>query len=141
MKPVTSIASVRISPTASGAAPLPLAIALTLAVSSCATKEFPSDLDEKEEVCVVVENHHFNNVRVYAERDGFRHRLGTVEGLSTQVFRIPDRVLAGAWNFRLIADPMASSETVETHGLQKIPGCHTHWHLAPNIYASRVIIR
>lgn len=95
----------------------------------------------EEKVCVVVENHHFNNVKIYAERDGVRHRLGTVEGLSTQNFKIPNRVLAGAWDFRLVANPLASSETVETHGLERIPGCHVFWQLAPNLYASQVSIR
>jgi len=50
-------------------------------------------------------------------------------------------VLAGAWDFRLVANPIASAETVRTHGLEKIPGCHTHWQLSPNLYASNVIIR
>jgi hypothetical protein len=98
-------------------------------------------MDDAEKVCVVVENRHFNNVKIYAERDGVRHRLGTVEGLGTESFQIPHRVLAGSWNFRLLANPIASSETVGTHGLEKIPGCHVFWHLAPNLYASNVIIR
>lgn len=137
MKPLSPIPSVRISLAASLAASL----AVTLALSSCATKHFSTDMEEEERVCVVVENHHFNNVRIYAERDGARHRLGTVEGMDTKEFRIPHRVLAGAWDFRLIADPVASPETAETHGLERIPGCHTHWLLGQNLYASRVIIR
>ena len=98
-------------------------------------------IEKEEEVCVVVENHHFNNVRIYAERDGIRLRLGTAEGMSTEAFQIPNRVLAGAWNFKLVGDPNASPQIVETHGLEKIPGCHTHWMLGRNLMALRVTIR
>lgn len=110
-------------------------------MGSCAGRPFTSDIPKREPVCVVVENYHFNDVRVYAERDGVRHRLGTVEGMNTKEFRIPDRVLAGAWRFSLAATPLASSDVAESPSLELIPGCRTHWKLGQSLSISQVEIR
>ena len=114
---------------------------LTFSLSSCAGRHLFSEREAREAVCVVVENQNFNEVTVYAKRDGTRFRLGSVESMVSREFRIPNRILAGAYRFTLVADPLAASEVAETHELDPLPGCQTRWMLGPNLMASRVVFR
>lgn len=71
---------------------------------------------------VHVTNNNWSDVRVYAERDGVRVRLGRVTSMGTEVFRMPEILMASTGPFRLIADPLGSTERHVTHGMLVWPG-------------------
>jgi len=116
-------------------------LGFALSVSSCAGHKALRIAEEEDPVCVSVENYNFFDVWVYVERDGTRFRLGRVDGMNTKELPIPNRILGGVWKYRLIADPVGSTEFAATPELEIIPGCRTHWALGQNLSVSMVFIR
>ena len=60
---------------------------------------------------VVVENHNWLDVTVYAVRSGMRQRLGTVGTAMTGTFRIPPSLIGQGGQVQLLVDPIGASQT------------------------------
>ncbi|HEX7120502.1 MAG TPA: hypothetical protein VF212_17045 [Longimicrobiales bacterium] len=59
-------------------------------------------------ITVAAENNHWNDVTVYAVRDGTRFRLGTVTAMNRGSFTVP-AAAAAAGEVRLLLDPIGGS--------------------------------
>jgi hypothetical protein len=93
---------------------------------------------EAAAVRIRVENHNWLDVNVYAVRNGTRYRLGTVTSMTKQMFRLPVAMVAQSGEFRLLVDPIGSSEVYFTEPLLVTPGQEIDWnvenHLALSSY-------
>jgi hypothetical protein len=97
-----------------------VAAATGVVLSACAAGPGANDrpaIAPGSDAVVQVTNNNWSDVRVYAERDGLRIRLGRVTSMGTEVFRMPAVLMASTGPIRLIADPLGSSETHVTHGM------------------------
>jgi hypothetical protein len=90
---------------------------------------------------VQVTNNNWSDVRIYAERDGIRVRLGAVTTNGTESFRIPAAILSTSGTIRLIADPIGSSEHHVTHSLTVWPGQTVSYNVANHLAISWASIR
>lgn len=54
--------------------------------------------------------------------DGSRRRLGTINGNSTAVFRLPDSLVGTGRDVRFIADPVGSAQTANSYSIYVRPG-------------------
>ena len=86
------------------AAFLTLTMAALLAVPAATAQTAP---EERSETTVRVINNNWDDVTVYATRDGYRHRLGKVTSFTSRVFTLPPTFLIWSGELRLIADPIA----------------------------------
>lgn len=95
------------------------ALALLALAGACASAGTAARGPSTTEQPVIVEvtNRNWSNMVVYAVRLGARYRLGTVNSMTTQRFRIP-KTLAAASGLRLMADPIGSSRTFVTEPIQ-----------------------
>jgi hypothetical protein len=92
---------------------LPLAV-LLLVVTACASA--PRDTagepaDTGTATTIEVENQSFYNMTVFVFEGGRRVRLGTVPGLATRTFPIPERLLFGITSLRFQLDPLGGDRT------------------------------
>lgn len=91
------------------------AFGLVLFVGGCSSNEGPADGPEvgaaAAETSVRVENQSFNDMTIYVYERSQRVRLGSVPGLSTRTFRIPDRMLFGISSLQFEADPLGGNRS------------------------------
>ncbi len=71
---------------------------------------------------VHVENHNWQDVDVFAVREGTRIRLGTVTSMAAGDFRLPESLLVGSPNVQLRIDPIGSNGAYLTQGILVSPG-------------------
>ena len=90
---------------------------------------------------VIVENHSFSDMNLFVERDGRLFRLGTVMSKRTTHFALTHRMLGGATQYRLVADPIGSLENVVSPQLKVERDATTYWMLEPAGWLSHVVIR
>jgi hypothetical protein len=90
---------------------------------------------------VEVTNDNWSDIRVYAERDGQRVRLGSVTTMRTEVFRLPADLLQGSGSIRLIADPIGAGERHVTHRILIWPGQTVRYNVANHIGVSHAFVR
>lgn len=114
---------------------------LLLLCTSCGWMAEPNRENPDLWVRVLVENHSFADVNVFVERDGRRFRLGTVYSKATQPFVLTHRMLGGATEYRLLADPIGSPDWVRSPALPVFREATTHWMLEPRSWMSSVIFR
>ncbi len=86
------------------AAFLTLTMVALVAVPAAVAQTAP---EERSETTVRVINNNWDDVTVYATRDGYRHRLGKVTSFTSRVFTLPPTFLIWSGELRLIADPIA----------------------------------
>jgi len=91
-------------------------------------------------VSVQVINHDFNDVVVYLNASGRRHRLGTATGKKTSSFSIPWRRLEGDRDVHLLADPISSEQALTSDSLQVTPGQSVVWTLQPQLVGSSISV-
>ncbi len=94
------------------AAFLTLTMAASVAVPAAAAQTAPEERSEtpaavSERTTVRVINNNWDDVTVYAVRDGYRHRLGKLTSFTSRVFTLPPTFLIWSGELRLIADPIA----------------------------------
>ncbi len=89
------------------AAFLTLTVAALIAVPAAAAQTAPEERNETPRTTVRVINNNWDDVTVYAVRDGYRHRLGRVTSFTSRVFTLPARFLIWSGELRFIADPFA----------------------------------
>lgn len=114
---------------------------LLLPCASCGWMGEPVRENPHLWVRVLVENHSFADVNVFVERDDQRFRLGTVHSKATKPFVLTHRMLGGATEYRLLADPIGSLEWVRSPTLPVFREATTHWRLEPSAWLSSVVFR
>jgi hypothetical protein len=87
----------------------------------------------------VIVNHSRLDVRVYITGDGTRDLLGFVTVGSIQRFTIEPDIARAAW-IALTADPVGSTEVIETDLFQLRPGDVVEWTIRPRSENSSFII-
>lgn len=89
-------------------------VAITMVAAACSANseaaDGPTTGAAEAETTVQVENQGFNDMTIYVYEGAQRVRLGSVTGLSTRTFRIPDRLMFGISSLRFEADPLAGSQ-------------------------------
>jgi hypothetical protein len=93
-----------------------VALALGLSTAACAptTTAGAGFVQPGRQTSVEVTNHNWQQVVVYLEAGGMRHRLGTVNTGRTESFHLPASAHVGAGSVRLIADPIGSAQVYTT---------------------------
>lgn len=95
---------------------------------------------DDSDVSVQVINHDFNDVVVYLDASGRRHRLGTATGKKTTSFSIPWRRLEGDRDVHLLADPISSEQELSSDSLQVTSGQAVVWTLQPRLTGSSISV-
>lgn len=111
-----------------------------LLVFACATTERPPVGDSQQPVsAAVIVNHGRLDVRVYVVGDGTRDLLGFVTAGSIQRFTIEPDIVRAAW-LTLTADPVGSTEVIETDSFQLRPGDVVEWTIRTRTENSSFVI-
>ena len=71
---------------------------------------------------VHVNNHNWQDVDVFAVRDGMKMRLGMVTSMSAGDFKLPETFLVGSPNVQLRIDPIGSNSGYLTQSILVSPG-------------------
>ena len=115
--------------------------ALAVLAGGCAHGKAASGDDESiEPASVRVTNNNWSDMNIYVLRGSDRRRLGTVSSNSSTVFRLPNSVLIGGSDIRLLADPIGSSRTYVSPTLLIGPGHVVEWRLENNMNMSSALI-
>ncbi len=127
------------------AAFLTLTVAALVAVPALAAQtaseeksETPTAASERTTVRVVNDNWH--DVTVYAVRNGYRRRLGTVTSFTNRVFALPRTVLIPSGDFRLVADPIGRRGAYVSEAIVVTDGDVVEWRLRNNLALSNIFI-
>lgn len=89
-----------------------------------------------EQTMLVVENNNWTDMTLYVLRDGSRARVGSVTGLGHGRFKLPDALVGGAGDIRILADPLGAGERFVSHPLTIMPGQEIRLRLENNIALS-----
>jgi hypothetical protein len=89
---------------------------------------------------VHVTNDNWADMRIFAERDGLRVRLGMVTAMASAVLRLPHKLLHPGGNIRLIADPIGSQDSHMTHGLTIWPGQVVDYQISNHLAVSSAAV-
>jgi hypothetical protein len=90
---------------------------------------------------VRVTNDNWQEIRVFAERNGVRVRLGNVATMATAVFRLPATLTGTGASIRLIADPVGSGERHITHSVTPWPGQLIEYTVRNELSISSLMVR
>jgi hypothetical protein len=111
-----------------------------LLVFACATTdELPAGKTDQPASAAVIVNHSRLDVRVYVTGAGTRDLLGFVTSGSIQRYAIDPDIVRAAW-LTLIADPVGSTEIIETDSFVLRPGDVVEWTIRPRSENSSFII-
>ena len=114
---------------------VPAAVAQTASEERSETRAVAS---EQTTVRVVNDNRH--DITVYAVRNGYRRRLGTVTSFTNRVFALPQTFLIPSDEFRLVADPIGPRGAYFSDALVVNAGDVVEWRLRNNIRLSNIFI-
>jgi len=87
--------------------------------------------DPQAETTVRVENRNFLDMNVYILLNSQRIRLGTVTGLSTQVFTIPGYIVRGAGQLQFELHPIGGRGNPRSESILVQPGDEVHLIVPP----------
>jgi hypothetical protein len=90
---------------------------------------------------VRVTNDNWQDIRVYAERDGLLVRLGNVTTMATEVFRLPATFAESTGSIRLIADPIGSGDRHVTQHIAVWPGQLIDYTVRNHLSISSLMVR
>jgi len=120
-----------------------LAVALFVAPVlsvGCATGSFDAPSPESAGLQVVVENHGWEDVSVYAASSGENRRLGSVSSGRTATFRI-GHLTGRATDLELVAAPLASTDPHRSGRLMVYAGQTVTWTIHENRLGGDITIR
>ena len=112
----------------------PVVLSVVLAVAAvaggCATGRGVAEGDEQmfaqsapaSTAMVHVDNHNWQDVDVFAVREGMKVRLGMVTSMTGGDFKLPETFLVGSPNVQLRIDPIGSSSGFMTQSILVSPG-------------------
>jgi hypothetical protein len=92
----------------------------------------------EERIPLLITNHHFLDITVYAIHDGQRTRLGVAGGSAHTKMVVPARLLGVGRDLQLYGDPIGSSELAITEVIIVQPGQFIEWLLEPGLNRSTV---
>lgn len=105
---------------------LAAAVAALAAQGACAPMQQPLDASgpgaPPPPAEVRVENLNWADMNVYVVQGGARMRLGTVNSMNSQTFRVPASVMRNAAYVRILADPVGSFNTFTSQEVRMLPG-------------------
>ncbi len=106
---------------------------LTLALLSagCGPAVRPGPSDPQVRTTLKVQNQNFLDMNVFVLREGQRIRLGTVTGLSSQVFTIPDYVVRSSPQLRFEVHPIGGRDNPRTETISVQPGDQVEMTIPP----------
>lgn len=90
---------------------------------------------------VMVQNHNWSDVRVYLIYGQQRIRLGLVNSMRTEVFRVPITYARTGGTLRLMVQPMASNQVYLSESLQLYRGQQANLTVHNHLAISNVSIR
>lgn len=100
-----------------------LVLALALGSLACRTGRVARAGDDSAvKTTIDVQNQGFDDMTVYALREGARTRLGIAPGNKTTVLTIPPALLSGTTFLRFVADPIGGNRTPVTEEVDVSPG-------------------
>jgi hypothetical protein len=105
-----------------GMAALALVAGATLAGGCASMTGEPGAQPDIPKSIVVVENNKWEDVNVFAVREGRKARLGMVTSMTSREFTLPNWMLIGAGDVRLLIDPIGSSATHLTAPIPLVGG-------------------
>ena len=111
-----------------------------MAACASATQRAVSDPETSPPVEVVIRNRHWHDVRIFALRDGQRHRIGTVTAALTHRFALPPRLLESGRVVRLVAVAAGSRAAITSEVLRVHPGQRIEWTLESDLERSSVAV-
>jgi hypothetical protein len=115
--------------------------ALACASAACASAPTGAPFSRDDTgVDVVVENHAWTDLSVYASTGGGQHRLGHVTSGRTATFRIPS-MAHRVMDVELFADPLASSELHRSGRFIVREGQRVVWTVHENRLGGELTIR
>jgi hypothetical protein len=116
--------------------------ATTLLSSACSNATYPTRESARDNAAtqILVANHNWMDMTVYALRDQNRVRLGTVTSGTAARFRLPRGLDLGAGMLRLQADPVGSTETFTSEPISVDVGSVVNWTIENHIALSSYYI-
>ena len=121
------------------AAFLTLTVAALVAVPAAA-QTADEERSEKPRTTVHVINDNWNDITVYAVRNGYRRRLGTVTSFTSRVLTLRPTLLIPNDELRLVADPIGSRGVYVSEPLVVNAGDVVEWTVRNNIRLSNIFI-
>ncbi|HEV8124092.1 MAG TPA: hypothetical protein VGP80_07625 [Gemmatimonadales bacterium] len=94
----------------------------------------------KEDVTLLVRNHHWLDINIYMMHGNVRQRLGTVTGASEKSFTIPWARLTGQSGLQLIADPVGQSGVLTEEVNAVRPGSVVEWTIESALRQSSIAV-
>ena len=116
--------------------------ATTLLSSACSNATYPTRESARNNAAtqVLVANHNWMDMTVYAVRDNNRVRLGTVTSQTVDRFQMPRGFDLGSGMLRLEADPIGSSDTFTSEPISVQMGSVVNWTIENHIALSSYYI-
>lgn len=101
---------------------LAIIFVVLLLLGSCTSASRKTKGYNTVETKVRVENRNVTRMTIYVLKRSERIMLGSVPGLETMVFAIPDDLVTGLTSLRLLADPVGSSRSPISEEFDITPG-------------------
>lgn len=121
-----------------------LALALCTLASSCVfghrRGDTTSTASQRGDALVVVRNHHFNDMDVYAIVGGERVRLGNVTGETTRTLKLPAWSMSSG-SVTLIADPIGGTGVATSGSIPVAGGSVVTFTIEQNLALSAATVR
>ena len=122
------------------------AVFATVGAVACARATEESDaaagIERAESsITVRVVNHSQIDAVIYLVHDGVRDRLGAVTAATTGSFNVRTRVLSGAGEFSILADPIGSRRTTSSETLHVAQGTVFTWTLETDFTRGAVMVQ
>jgi hypothetical protein len=120
----------------------PILVALILCASGCARHGAESGAvsESRDEIALVVENHHWNDVIVSVLHDGVVDRIGLATAVKTSTFIIPSRRLGTSGLIRLRGHAVGAPDDHTTDAFVVRPGQEIEWTLESDLAHSSVAV-
>lgn len=119
---------------------LALALLVPTLTVGCATAPRSIPTSQPQGLAVIVENHAWEDVSVYAASSGEHRRLGTVSSGRTATFQVR-HLSASASDLELVASPLASANPHRSGRLMVYAGQTVTWTIHENRLGGDVTIR
>jgi hypothetical protein len=118
------------------------AVVAMTGLGGCAPKQGPQEASDfvRERTVLSVENNNWQDMTVYLVRDGVRARLGSVPALGRSSFTLPDALIGGSGEVRLMADPLGSSSRFTTQPIHVMRGQQVRFRLENNVQLSSYFV-
>jgi len=119
--------------------PLARSLLVSLALTACASGG--ARRGGTEFAVLEVRNDYLGPLDLYAVRDGFPQRVGSVTSSGVQRFRLNSSLIGASGTIRIIAVPLAENGRASTGTITVHRGDVIQFNISPTLTASSVFIR